>query len=725
MFEGATGNEECGYVISKRKNTNTSNNKDNDNNSRESSNKGGAGKVITKTDLNSTGYTGIYESRITGRKFKEYKQNPSDNKFLAKYPGPNWGSECGSISTIIIGSGYSDKATIADVAEKLKHSQTMIEPWLKGYAPKANVKQINSPSKSQLKKLLKDGCVAVVHDPGYSSAGHYMAVLDISQDGNRIYISNPDTSNTIQNGWNSISLLYSSPHYLTDCYFVSNEGKVAEYSADVDDSSESSSSTSTCTGTDSGKYYTTLQKTDGLNRIDFMNSNPEIFHRYMMEGSEYEKYVGYSRSKLRINYWNLKNTFQKVYDKYGSLPWAYGKTLGFKKIYTTTVESSDSNSDDSYSSSGIGTFIWPVPEYIEKKIPLKNQITATFAGDDSTHKGSHGAVDIANSVNLSAKIVAAADGKVVDVNTSCTHDYGKPNAKDKYGCGGGFGNYVIIKHDNGYYTLYGHMKKNIKVSKGDEVKSGQQIGTMGSTGNSSGNHLHFEVRKQKGNSFWDSTQVDPLQFFNSDGSPKGGSLSQKCVQFVWDWEGNDAYLKSLGHLTSDNKYYIIYEDEAAQHQEKDKYGNIVWVNNRVVGHGIDLDAGGFDTDLKAKGYPTTVGGKVPKDFVDSLSINEMKERRNEIEKKCKGLNLKEYQIDALVSRSYQMGPGGWYNGNIWSYCPGETFMTAYKKWWDDGKSDRLYDKFMQYTTNGGEPGLIARRKSEWKLFKKGVYDSSH
>ena len=103
----------------------------------------------------------------------------------------------------------------------------------------------------------------------------------------------------------------------------------------------------------------------------------------------------------------------------------------------------------------------------------------------------------------------------------------------------------------------------------------------------------------------------------------------------------------------------------------------------------------------------------------------MKKRRNEIEKKCKGLNLKEYQIDALVSRSYQMGPSGWYNGNIWSYCPGETFMTAYKKWWDDGKSDRLYDKFMQYTTNGGEPGLIARRKSEWKLFKKGVYDSSH
>lgn len=82
-----------------------------------------------------------------------------------------------------------------------------------------------------------------------------------------------------------------------------------------------------------------------------MNSNPEIFYRYMLKGSEYEKYVGYSRSKLRINYWNLKRTFQTVYDKHGSLPWAYGTTLGFKKIYTTSMEN---NSSDVGESSGQG-----------------------------------------------------------------------------------------------------------------------------------------------------------------------------------------------------------------------------------------------------------------------------------------------------------------------------------------------------------------------------------
>jgi murein DD-endopeptidase MepM/ murein hydrolase activator NlpD len=57
---------------------------------------------------------------------------------------------------------------------------------------------------------------------------------------------------------------------------------------------------------------------------------------------------------------------------------------------------------------------------------------------------------------------------------------------------GGYGNEVIINHNNGFKTLYGHMK-SIKVKKGQIVEKGEVIGIMGSTGHSTGTHLHFEV----------------------------------------------------------------------------------------------------------------------------------------------------------------------------------------------------------------------------------------
>jgi murein DD-endopeptidase MepM/ murein hydrolase activator NlpD len=102
------------------------------------------------------------------------------------------------------------------------------------------------------------------------------------------------------------------------------------------------------------------------------------------------------------------------------------------------------------------------------------------------YRKGHYAVDIADSSQ--PPIWAAGAGTVIKANTGC--------ATVSYGCGGGYGNYIIIDHGNGLQTLYGHMTY-IEVKVGDKVSQGMVIGKMGRTGNvrgKTGIHLHYEVR---------------------------------------------------------------------------------------------------------------------------------------------------------------------------------------------------------------------------------------
>ncbi|MCI6825449.1 MAG: M23 family metallopeptidase [Ruminococcus bromii] len=91
---------------------------------------------------------------------------------------------------------------------------------------------------------------------------------------------------------------------------------------------------------------------------------------------------------------------------------------------------------------------------------------------------------------MGASVVAADNGTVIDTYNSCYHNWGKNGS---CGCNGGYGNYVMIDHGNGKVTVYGHFT-NVIVSPGQTVKKGQTIGYVGSTGNSTGPHLHFECR---------------------------------------------------------------------------------------------------------------------------------------------------------------------------------------------------------------------------------------
>lgn len=78
--------------------------------------------------------------------------------------------------------------------------------------------------------------------------------------------------------------------------------------------------------------------------------------------------------------------------------------------------------------------------------------------------------------------------------------------------GNGYGNHVIINHGYGYETLYGHMVR-VKVRNGQEVKRGEVIGWVGSTGKSTGPHCHYEVHKN-------GEKIDPIYFFYNDLSPE-------------------------------------------------------------------------------------------------------------------------------------------------------------------------------------------------------------
>lgn len=128
-----------------------------------------------------------------------------------------------------------------------------------------------------------------------------------------------------------------------------------------------------------------------------------------------------------------------------------------------------------------------------------NKITGKYI------KGKHNGIDmVANKNGKSATdyIIAHSDGEVVDVRSNYT-------ANDK--TGNSYGNYVKIKHDNGYYTLYAHIKYGtVKVKEGDKVKKGNVIGYMGNTGYSTGAHVHFEVRDTK------DVKIDPTPYIDSD-----------------------------------------------------------------------------------------------------------------------------------------------------------------------------------------------------------------
>ena len=140
--------------------------------------------------------------------------------------------------------------------------------------------------------------------------------------------------------------------------------------------------------------------------------------------------------------------------------------VGTKKVTTST----------SYIT-GSGQFIWPVPGY---------------RNCSRWYGGSHKGVDICAAAGT--PIYASAGGTVTKAGYN------------KAGAGTGYGYSIIINHGNGYTTVYAHCL-SLAVHAGQTVKQGQLIGHVGSTGRSSGNHCHFEIRRN-------GSYIAPQNVFN-------------------------------------------------------------------------------------------------------------------------------------------------------------------------------------------------------------------
>lgn len=125
----------------------------------------------------------------------------------------------------------------------------------------------------------------------------------------------------------------------------------------------------------------------------------------------------------------------------------------------------------------MGKFAWPVPAH--------HKVSSSFG-----HRWGkkHDGIDIP--ARVGNEIVAAEAGEVIYSGNKI----------------GGYGNITIIGHDDGFFTVYAHAKKNYK-RRGDRVSKGELIALVGLTGRTTGAHLHFEIRRN-------SKSLDPRHFLS-------------------------------------------------------------------------------------------------------------------------------------------------------------------------------------------------------------------
>ena len=116
-----------------------------------------------------------------------------------------------------------------------------------------------------------------------------------------------------------------------------------------------------------------------------------------------------------------------------------------------------------------------------------------------THRG----VDVLKWENKLANVIAHSDGEVIEVVIGKKQDINAKKGKEVYG------NFIKIRHGNGYYTLYAHLSE-VFVQVGQKVVQGEVLGKMGNSGKTSRVKLHFEVRNKK------DRRINPIKYLEDD-----------------------------------------------------------------------------------------------------------------------------------------------------------------------------------------------------------------
>lgn len=207
----------------------------------------------------------------------------------------------------------------------------------------------------------------------------------------------------------------------------------------------------------------------------------------------------------------------------------------------------------------------------------------------------HGGIDIVNQNYTLGNIVAHTEGEVVEVRTNCNSF--EPN--------GSYGNYVKIKHDNGYYTLYAHMTYNtIKVSKGQRVSKGQLLGYMGATGTAYGGHLHFEVRNKS------DVRIDPTSYLDSElpsvVKDNTGIITYQAYTNKWLPEVNKSDDTYEGFAGIDNEPITAFRC-------KPQYGEITYQAHTLNGEWLDVVSSKNYSDNSYNSYAGLVN--IPIDMI--------------------------------------------------------------------------------------------------------------
>lgn len=155
----------------------------------------------------------------------------------------------------------------------------------------------------------------------------------------------------------------------------------------------------------------------------------------------------------------------------------------------TSVTSVTSAASSTVAAKKAASWVDPVKKYT---------LSASFAQAGSMWNSTHSGQDFA--VASGTQVFAAHGGTVVKAGSNGAGD------------GSAYGNAIVIKHGNGTYSQYAHLSR-IQVKVGQVVTTGQRIALSGNTGNSSGPHLHFEIRTTANY----GSAIDPVAFLRSKG----------------------------------------------------------------------------------------------------------------------------------------------------------------------------------------------------------------